>query len=227
MSYFVANWKMYGNQALVSELAQAMPESSRFDSIVICPPAPLLDRVNSVFSCEMGGQDCSPYEHGAYTGDVSAPMLKDLGCSYVILGHSERRQHHGEKDVLVKAKAEAAMKAGLTPIICVGETLAEREGGFVLEVLEKQVAASIPDSGDYLIAYEPVWAIGTGHTPSLEQIEAAHAHIKQVSGGAAVLYGGSVKPANLDEILTVQTVDGVLVGSASIDSESFRKMIEK
>jgi triosephosphate isomerase len=182
---------------------------------------------------EIGGQDCRAESHGAFTGDVSAVMLRDAGATLVILGHSERRQGHGETDAVVAAKAEAALSAGLEPIICVGETLEQREAGRAVEVVRGQVMASLPailaEKGAFALAYEPVWAIGTGLTPSLEQIEAVHRAVRAAMierlgpAGAArpILYGGSVKPDNAREILAVPEVGGALVGGASLKAADF------
>jgi triosephosphate isomerase len=182
---------------------------------------------------EIGGQDCRAESHGAFTGDVSAVMLRDAGATLVILGHSERRQGHGETDAVVAAKAEAALSAGLEPIICVGETLEQREAGRAVEVVRGQVMASLPailaEKGAFAVAYEPVWAIGTGLTPSLEQIEAVHRAVRAAMierlgpAGAArpILYGGSVKPDNAREILAVPEVGGALVGGASLKAADF------
>jgi triosephosphate isomerase len=182
---------------------------------------------------EIGGQDCRAESHGAFTGDVSAAMLRDAGATLVILGHSERRQGHGETDAVVAAKAEAALSAGLEPIICVGETLEQREAGRAVEVVRGQVMASLPailaEKGAFAVAYEPVWAIGTGLTPSLEQIEAVHRAVRAAMierlgpAGAArpILYGGSVKPDNAREILAVPEVGGALVGGASLKAADF------
>jgi triosephosphate isomerase len=182
---------------------------------------------------EIGGQDCRAESHGAFTGDVSAVMLRDAGATLVILGHSERRQGHGETDAVVAAKAEAALSAGLEPIICVGETLEQREAGRAVEVVRGQVMGSLPailaEKGAFAVAYEPVWAIGTGLTPSLEQIEAVHRAVRAAMierlgpAGAArpILYGGSVKPDNAREILAVPEVGGALVGGASLKAADF------
>jgi triosephosphate isomerase len=182
---------------------------------------------------EIGGQDCRAESHGAFTGDVSAVMLRDAGATLVILGHSERRQGHGETDAVVAAKAEAALSVGLEPIICVGETLEQREAGRAVEVVRGQVMASLPailaEKGAFAVAYEPVWAIGTGLTPSLEQIEAVHRAVRAAMierlgpAGAArpILYGGSVKPDNAREILAVPEVGGALVGGASLKAADF------
>jgi triosephosphate isomerase len=202
--------------------------------ILICPPATLLALMPEELTGSpvmLGAQDCHPKPKGAHTGDISAAMLKDLGCRFVILGHSERRTDHGESDALVKAKAEAARQAGLVPIVCVGETEAERDGGRALEVVGRQVAGSLPDglsAETLVIAYEPVWAIGTGKTPTVKDVAEVHGHIRGLiqgrvkdAGGVRLLYGGSVKPANARELLAVENVDGALVGGASLVATDF------
>lgn len=229
------NWKM--NKLKVDGLALARAVAATGQSgcdLLICPPATLVALVGEAVAgtrLRVGGQDCHTADSGAHTGDVSAVMLKDLGCSHVIVGHSERRADHGETDALVRAKAAAAMKAGLVPIVCVGETEAERDAGRAEAVVGAQVAGSLPDGADQtsvVIAYEPVWAIGTGRTPTVDDIAAMHAHIRKVAGdriGATdkllILYGGSVKPANAKEILALADVDGALVGGASLKAEDF------
>ena len=179
----------------------------------------------------LGAQDCHPAPSGAYTGDVSAPMLADLGCRYVILGHSERRAGHGESDALVRAKAEAALAAGLVAIVCLGETEAERDRGEAFAVVARQLAGSLPDrasGANMVVAYEPVWAIGSGRTPTGADIAALHGHLRAElakrfadAAGFRLLYGGSVKPGNAREILATAEVDGALVGGASLKAEDF------
>jgi triosephosphate isomerase len=231
MSYFIANWKLNGSVEMVETLLGAIPEDVAFSEVAICPPLPFLSALKQKgASISLGAQDCSGHESGAFTGEVSAKMVAEAGCQYVIVGHSERREHHSETNEQVRAKAEKAIESGLTPIICIGETLAEREAGFVLEVLEKQYAASVPSAAhaeNCIIAYEPVWAIGTGKVASLEQVEAVHRHLKSFNEDMPLLYGGSVKPNNIHEICAVQGVDGVLVGSASIDPQQFAAMLTK
>jgi triosephosphate isomerase len=171
---------------------------------------------------EVGGQDCHPAPAGAHTGDLSARMLADSGATHVIVGHSERRSHHGETDDLVRAKAEAAQLAGLTPIVCVGETLAERDAGETLRVVVGQVEGSLPFPTDGpIIAYEPIWAIGTGRTPTVAQIAEVHAAIAARVPNARILYGGSVNPDNAAAVLEVPHVGGALVGGASLRANSF------
>ncbi|MFO0413409.1 MAG: triose-phosphate isomerase [bacterium] len=232
------NWKMNGLGGSLGEveaLRAALAETAPACRVALCPPATLIERMARVAGegIEIGGQDCRAESHGAFTGDVSAAMLRDAGATLVILGHSERRQGHGETDAVVAAKAEAALSVGLEPIICVGETLEQREAGRAVEVVRGQVMASLPailaEKGAFAVAYEPVWAIGTGLTPSLEQIEAVHRAVRAAMierlgpAGAArpILYGGSVKPDNAREILAVPEVGGALVGGASLKAADF------
>lgn len=231
------NWKMNLDRetatGLARELAGAVANAAAFE-MVICPPAPYLIPVADAIAGSpvgLGAQDCHAAVSGAHTGDTAAPMLTDVGCAYVIVGHSERRADHGETDADVRAKAEAARAAGLVPIVCVGETEAQRDAGETLDVVGRQVAGSIPDGLDgttVVVAYEPVWAIGTGRTPTVEDVAAVHAHIRAAlagkSGDAAgirILYGGSVKPSNASELLAVADVDGALVGGASLKAADF------
>ncbi|MBF0664022.1 MAG: triose-phosphate isomerase [Brevundimonas sp.] len=236
------NWKMNGLGSALAEVErlradlEAAPAGCR---VALCPPATLVDRMAAAArgsKIEIGGQDCRAERSGAYTGDVSAEMLKDAGAGLVILGHSERRQGYGETDVLVAAKAGAALEAGLAPIVCVGETLAEREAGRAVEVVRGQVLNSLPlalAGRDYAVAYEPVWAIGTGLTPTLEQIEEVHRAVRAAmierlglaSAAAPILYGGSVKPDNARDILAVAEVGGALVGGASLKAADFLGII--
>ena len=236
------NWKMNGLGASLGEaeaLAKALQEQAAACRVALCPPATLIERMARVLAdgpVELGGQDCHAEISGAFTGSVSAAMLTDAGASLVILGHSERRAGFGETDADVAAKVEAALAAGLEPIICIGETLAEREAGQAVEVVSRQVTGSLPDSLSgkaFAVAYEPVWAIGTGLTPTLEQIEEVHAAVRAAmitklgEGGqvAPILYGGSVKPSNAAEILAVAEVGGALVGGASLKAEDFLGII--
>lgn len=236
------NWKMNGLGASLGEaekLAKALQEQAAACRVALCPPATLTDRMARVLAdtpVEMGGQDCHAEASGAFTGSVSAEMLADAGAVLVILGHSERRAGFGETDADVAAKVEAALAAGLEPVICIGETLSQREAGQAVEVVSRQVAGSLPPSlagKAFAVAYEPVWAIGTGLTPTLEQIEEVHAAVRAAmvarlgEGGriAPILYGGSVKPSNAAEILAVAEVGGALVGGASLKAEDFLGII--
>ena len=236
------NWKMNGLGASLAEaetLEKALQEQAAACRVALCPPATLIDRMAQALKggvVEIGGQDCHAEASGAYTGSVSAGMVRDAGAGLVILGHSERRAGFGETDADVAAKVEAALAAGLEPIICIGETLQEREAGQAVEVVSRQVAGSLPDSlagKAFAVAYEPVWAIGTGLTPTLEEIEEVHAAVRAAmvarlgEGGRAapILYGGSVKPSNAKEILAVAEVGGALVGGASLKAEDFLGII--
>ncbi len=233
------NWKMNGlrdeSQALARQLLDLIAsDGAPGCDMLVCPPAILIGPVGATVrdtSILLGAQDCHPNGAGAHTGDISAPMIADSGCAYVIVGHSERRADHGEDDALVRAKAEAALEAGLIPIICVGETLAERDAGRAVEVVLGQLDGSLPgaaSAANTVLAYEPVWAIGTGRTPTGDDIAQVHDALR---GGLAgrisepdamrILYGGSVKPDNAAEILAIENVNGALVGGASLKADDF------
>jgi triosephosphate isomerase len=230
------NWKMNGLTAALAEVHAliALPAACE---VLLCPPATLLAQMAYAArgsALALGGQDCHQAEAGAHTGDISAAMLRDAGASYVILGHSERRAYHGETDALIKSKAAAALAAGLTPIICIGETLAQRDAGDTLAVIGGQLDGSLPeDAPNLVVAYEPVWAIGTGRTPTLAQIAEVHAFLRDrletligaKASGIRILYGGSVKPSNAAEIFAVPDVDGALVGGASLKAADFSAII--
>ena len=234
------NWKMNGGSAEMAEmvaLIAAHPAPSV--DLLLCPPATLLAQMNWAkkdHPLALGGQDCHPNPKGAHTGDISAAMLADAGATHVILGHSERRADHAETDALVLAKSMAAYAAGLTAVICIGETLGQREAGETLTVIGTQLAGSTPDSAtgaNSVIAYEPVWAIGTGKVPTLAQIGDVHGFIRAAltrrfgpdGANFRILYGGSVKPANAAEIFAVPDVDGALVGGASLKAADFSPII--
>ena len=227
----IGNWKMNGRRAdAVARIGALLVELRRAPgrgTLGVCPPATLLTVVDQLLGHRemlLGGQDCSSEPQGAHTGDLSADMLKDAGCQAVIVGHSERRQGHGESDALVRAKAEAALAAGLMPILCIGETEAQWTAGQTLEVLDRQLDGSLPAGAaadTLIVAYEPVWAIGTGRTPSRDDILRTHADLRRRVGDLALLYGGSVKSGNAREILAVPEVDGALVGGASLDATEF------
>jgi len=234
------NWKMNGSPASMAEidaLTSAFPEPGV--EVLICPPATLIAQMTwkkGRHPMAMGGQDCHADASGAHTGDISAEMIRDAGGSYVIVGHSERRADHGEDDATVAAKARAAWRAGLTAVICIGETLADREAGRTLEVVGRQLQGSVPDgatAANTVVAYEPVWAIGTGKVPTLAEIGAVHDDIRvrltrrlgTEGGGIRILYGGSVKPSNAAEIFGVGNVDGALVGGASLQAADFGGII--
>ena len=219
------NWKMNGLRAASAELRAIGAGLGGADAeVVICPPATLIavlaDDAGAA-GVALGGQDCHPAASGAHTGDVSAEMLADAGASWCVVGHSERRADHGETDALVRDKARAARRAGLTPIVCVGETREEREGGRAEAVVRGQLSGSLPEDG-FVVAYEPVWAIGTGLTPTEDDIAAMHAAIRDAVGpGPRILYGGSVKPRNARAILALPEVGGALVGGASLKADDF------
>jgi triosephosphate isomerase len=237
------NWKMNGTTAALREprlLAGMLRDVKLKCDVMICPPATLIRRAKSVMKgskVKLGGQDCHAAVSGAHTGDISADMLKDAGATAVIVGHSERRTNHKESDAQVSAKAQAAHKAGLTAIICIGETLDERKGGKTLDVLTGQIKGSIPagsTAANTVVAYEPVWAIGTGLTPTTKEVEEAHAHIRaelakvmgEEGAGTRILYGGSVKPSNAAELMGVPNVNGALVGGASLKAVDFIGIIK-
>lgn len=234
------NWKMNGLGDSLGEiiaLTKAFPTPGC--DVLICPPATLLSRLSDAAgtSIATGAQDCHENTSGAHTGDISADMVADAGGSYVIVGHSERRTDHGETDATVRAKAKATFNANLIAVVCVGETLADREAGRTLDVVGTQVAGSLPDSAtaaNTVVAYEPVWAIGTGKVPTLEEIGEVHDDIRKAlvarfgddATKMRLLYGGSVKPSNAAEIFAVSNVDGALVGGASLKAADFGGIIE-
>jgi triosephosphate isomerase len=234
------NWKMNQTKGDAVAFAKAVAERLAGRPIaadlLVCPPAPFIDAMAEAAkgsALAVGGQDCHAAKSGAHTGDVAAPMLKDLGATYVIVGHSERRADHGESSADVRAKAAAAHAAGLIAVICIGETEAERDAGKTLEVVEGQFNGSLPDGAtpaNTVIAYEPVWAIGTGRTPTLPEVEEVHAAIRaraaKVLGADAasrllILYGGSMKPSNAKELLALPDVDGGLIGGASLKVDDY------
>ena len=233
------NWKMNGTTAALAEIAALEPVAGGPAQVAICPPATLIAAAAAAATkVRIGAQDCHAKASGAHTGDLSAPMLADAGARFIITGHSERRADHGETDADVRAKTEAAWAAGCTAILCVGETLGEREAGQTLDVLAVQIAGSVPDgtTGESLvIAYEPVWAIGTGKVPTTDQIAEVHAFLRRtladrfgadVADSIALLYGGSVKAGNAAEIFAVADVDGALVGGASLKAADFGPIVE-
>ncbi len=233
------NWKMNGVSESLSELRQMkngfMTGLDADCDALICAPATLIAKAADMVSdspVHIGGQDCHAKDSGAHTGDVSGAMLKDAGATFVIVGHSERRTDHKEDDATVKAKAQAAWRAGLIAIICIGETETQRKSGVTNDILTGQLKGSIPEgatASNTIIAYEPVWAIGTGLTPTVADVTDAHGHIRAelgvLVGDAAskmrVLYGGSVKPSNAKELLSIDNVDGALVGGASLKAADF------
>ena len=232
------NWKMNGLKASLNELVaigQGAGEVVEKADLLICPPATLMFSAAAAANgskVAIGAQDCHPKASGAHTGDISAEMLADAGATAVIVGHSERRTDHHESDELVRRKAEAAWRAGLVAIVCVGETRDERDAGRALDVIGAQLAGSLPDgvaATNTVVAYEPVWAIGTGLTPTVKDIQEVHGFIRaklqdRFSGEGAkvrILYGGSVKPSNAAELMAVANVDGALVGGASLKATDF------
>ncbi len=239
----IANWKMYGDLAMAASLSQAVVREEKLHtakvSVVLCPPASLLFSVASHIGgsgVKMGGQDCHIQPEGAYTGDISANMLKQAGCQYVIVGHSERRKFHNESSRQVCQKATRAIKTGLIPVICIGETEEERTEGKTKDILAEQIRESIPEeafSNDFILAYEPVWAIGSGKTPTVDDIREIHTYIESFTAKRtgidksriSVLYGGSVKASNAREIMATDGVAGVLVGGASLKEDEFCRII--
>ncbi|WP_177142782.1 triose-phosphate isomerase [Variovorax sp. YR216] len=236
------NWKMNGSLAANEALLQALLQGIGAPAcdVAVCVPAPYLAQVQSLIggsSIAVGAQDVSAQPQGAFTGEQSAAMLKDFGVRYVIVGHSERRQYHGETDELVAAKAAAALANGLTPIVCVGETLAQREAGQTEEVVKRQLAAVIHVNGhcisEIVVAYEPVWAIGTGKTATPDQAQAVHALLRaqlhhaanEHAGGIRILYGGSMNASNAAELLAQPDIDGGLIGGASLKAPDFLQII--
>jgi triosephosphate isomerase len=231
------NWKMNGLRADGLALARDIVDRARAGAapcdVLVCPPATLLIAVGEAIAgsgVALGGQDCHALEKGACTGDVSAEMLNDAGCTYVILGHSERRHACGETDEVVRAKIAAAWRAGLTAILCVGETRAEREAGRQVAVVSGQLAGSLPEGAaadKLVVAYEPIWAIGTGLTPTPADILEIHRAIRgAIPDGTRIQYGGSVNPRNAADILALADVDGALVGGASLKAEDFWAIVE-
>ncbi len=235
------NWKMNGDAGLLDELATlAAGQTAAGPEILICPPGTLLSRAVDITKgspVAIGGQDCHTADKGAHTGDISARMIRDTGASAVIVGHSERRGDHHETNADIRAKTEAAWAAGLLPILCIGESEAERMGPDTLDIIAAQLDASMPDGATgatLVIAYEPIWAIGTGRVPTLDQIAETHdmirARLKSRFGDEGnnirILYGGSVKPTNAAEIFTAENVDGALVGGASLKASDFQPIID-
>ena len=240
----VGNWKMNGslasNEALLQGIQQGLEAQDQSVLVAVCASAPYLPQLQQLLGkgpIAWGAQDVSAHESGAYTGEVSAAMLRDFGCRYAIVGHSERRQYHGETDEVVAAKAQRALAAGITPIVCVGETLAERDAGQTEVVVKRQLAAVIHTVGhcssEMVVAYEPVWAIGTGRTATPEQAQAVH-HVLRAQVAAAtanadkrvhILYGGSMNAANAASLLAMPDIDGGLIGGASLKVPDFLQII--
>ena len=234
------NWKMNGTTAALAEVSALLAaHPAPACEMLLCPPATLIAQMAAAARgsvLRVGGQDCHAKAAGAHTGDISAPMLVDAGASHVILGHSERRADHFESDAMVRAKAEAALTAGLVAVICVGESEAQHDAGQTLAVIGAQLAGSVPDgasAANLVIAYEPIWAIGSGRTPTLAEIEQVHGAIRArltarfgtAATGIRLLYGGSVKPSNAAEIFAVPEVNGALVGGASLKAADFGAIV--
>jgi triosephosphate isomerase len=235
------NWKMHGLAVALDEaraIAAAVDAQPPAARVALCPPATLIGRMAEALAgggVEIGGQDCRPEPHGAFTGCLSPEMLADAGATLVILGHSERRGYYGETSEQVAAKVDGALRAGLEPIVCVGETADERAAGRTLDVVLGQVAASLPEAlggRDFALAYEPVWAIGSGRTPTIVEIAAVHGAIREALHArwgagcqAPILYGGSVNAGNAAQILAVREVGGALVGGASLTAAQFLPIV--
>jgi triosephosphate isomerase len=233
------NWKMNGLRSSMAEFEAMLAGASRVVAkadLLVCPPATLIaafaEKSRGATGLAIGGQDCHPKPSGAHTGDISAEMLADAGAKAVIVGHSERRADHGESDALVREKAQAAWRAGLTAIVCIGETQGQRDAGQTLDVCRGQLQGSLPEGGRadrLVVAYEPVWAIGTGLTPTAKDVEQIHLFIRQALAGRfdgegaqmRILYGGSVKPSNARELMAVANVNGALIGGASLKAADF------
>lgn len=230
MKVIAGNWKMNGSRTALREMVDALQSVETENKVVLCVPYTMLCVDGGHVA--LGAQDVSAHDHGAYTGEVSAAMIADTGAKYVIVGHSERRQYHGETNDTVRQKAAAAIAAGLTPIICVGETMDEKQAGKTMDIIESGVRESVPSDvdADIIIAYEPRWAIGAGLTPTAAEIADAHKLIADTLasmglGGTPVLYGASVKAANAADIMSIPHVDGVLVGGASLKPDDFIPII--
>jgi len=234
------NWKMNGSLTqlqMIEALDLAHPGGSV--DVVLCPPAPLLQAAvqeSADTTVEIGAQDCHDKDKGAHTGDVSATLIAEIGAAYVIVGHSERREAYGEDDARVAAKAQAAQHAGLIAIVCIGESLEQREAGEALDVIATQLEGSVPESSNaasLVVAYEPIWAIGTGEIPTMDQIAEVHALMRtqlrnrfgEEADGIRLLYGGSVKPSNAADIFALNDVDGALVGGASLAADDFSPIV--
>lgn len=236
----VGNWKMRGSSHVIHELLNAMrPEADRISDVDMCVCAPFVYLAQCARQLEgsrlnLGAQNVADHEPGDYTGEVSASMLSEFGCRYVIVGHSERRHHYGESSALVASRFASALKHGIVPVLCLGESLRERKSGSTCNVVNEQLDAVLDLCGvasleRAVLAYEPVWAIGTGHTASAEQAQAVHAHIRQrvrrlsaeVATNLRILYGGSVKPDNAHDLIAMPDIDGGLVGGASLDAAAF------
>ena len=230
MKVIAGNWKMNGTTTGLKDMISALQNVDTENKIILCVPYTMLGLDSG--RAFLGAQDVSTHDHGAYTGEVSASMIADTGAKYVIVGHSERRQYHSETNDVVRQKVSAALSFGLTPIICVGETMEEKRAGKTMEIIESGVRESIPNDidKDIIVAYEPRWAIGAGLTPTTEEITEAHTLIANTLSsmglsGTTILYGASVKGSNAAEIMSIPNVDGVLVGGASLKPDDFIPII--
>lgn len=229
MKFIVGNWKMNGSMDEKETFLKALKNVKTNNNIIICMPFTLV--YGNDHGITIGAQNISEYSNGAYTGDISGQMLKDADIKYVLVGHSERRQYHAETNAIVKAKANAAIKNGITPIICIGETADDKKAGRTMTVVKKMLLECIPENCKYIIAYEPRWAIGSGKTPTPEEIAAVFEMIHKAlhqkgCENIALLYGGSVNSTNAKQFATIPHVDGLLVGNASLKSETFLPIIK-
>ncbi len=225
MKFIVANWKMNGTVAEKDTMFKDLSKTKTKNKIIMCMPFTLLSGENHGITT--GAQDISNHENGAYTGDISATMLKEMGVQYVIVGHSERRLYHNETNELVRAKATMATKSGIIPIVCVGETMEEKNAGHTISVIKKMLLESIPENGEYIVAYEPRWAIGSGLTPTTNEIvTAVKAVFDNLPAPKPILYGGSVTANNAHDIVSIPYVDGLLIGGASLKSDTFLPIIK-
>ena len=225
MKFIIGNWKMNGSKEEKESMLKSLKGLKTKNKVVLCLPFTLLYGENHGIT--IGAQDVSNHDNGAYTGDISAKMLKDAGAEYVIVGHSERRLYHNETNEIVKQKATMAIKNGIIPIVCVGETMEEKNSGHTIAVIKKMLLESIPDSGEYIVAYEPRWAIGSGLTPSESEIVTAVKSVfDALPNPMPILYGGSVNVDNAQDIVSIPYVDGLLVGGASLKSDTFLPIIK-
>ena len=225
MKFIIGNWKMNGSKEEKESMLKSLKGLKTKNKVVLCLPFTLLYGENHGIT--IGAQDVSNHDNGAYTGDISAKMLKDAGAEYVIVGHSERRLYHNETNEIVKQKATMAIKNGIIPIVCVGETMEEKNSGHTIAVIKKMLLESIPDSGEYIVAYEPRWAIGSGLTPSESEIVTAVKSVfDALPNPRPILYGGSVNVDNAQDIVSIPYVDGLLVGGASLKSDTFLPIIK-
>lgn len=229
MKFIIGNWKMNGDKTQKMAMIDALSKIQTKNKVILCLPFTLLGGEHK--NILIGAQNISEHDNGAYTGDISGTMLKDAGVKYVLVGHSERRLNHHETNEIVKAKAEMAIKNNLIPIICIGETLDEHKSGKTINIVKEMLDECLPTSGEFIIAYEPRWAIGTGLTPSTEQttaiFDAMHEYMKLHSlENTPIVYGGSITQSNAGDFISVPHVDGLLIGGASLKSETFLPIIE-